>query len=119
MIRLLVVCLVALGAAVCISAGCGRAAAKHWQIVAQNQTQGPCEVAMDIGSLGGVNAPDLAGGERRVLRSGGETLIINTVKVVHNRQQLVFRPLLDVPVGKTYLVSVDPSGMVRTSITDM
>src|SRR5437667_9440544 len=95
--------------------GCHKPADK-WEIIAMNQSTAPCEISMDIGPGAGVNAPDLAGGERRLLLTGSTNLVIRTLKVVWSRKQQVFTPGVEVPLGKSYDIDVDTDGSVVTSI---
>lgn len=99
-------------------AGCKSAPTK-WEIVADNQSSAPCEVQMDIGPGNGVNAPDLGGGERRVLLTGSAQLQVRTVKVVWNRRQQVFTPRVAVPLGKQYHVTIEKDGNVTTSLEEI
>ena len=99
-------------------AGCRRAP-KEWRIIAHNQSAGYAEVSMDIGPGAGINAPDLAGGERRVLMSGSSEMVVRAVKVVVNRRQAVFSPKVEVPLGKGYILTIGSHGDVRGSLVDL
>jgi hypothetical protein len=107
-------------AGVCFLAlsGCRGTTERQWEIIAQNQSDTSCEVAVNIGPDPGANAPDLGKGERRVLLSGSEKVVVCAVKVVHNRVQQVFCPRVEVPAGKSFLIRVQADGQAVTSVLD-
>src|SRR5262245_17059242 len=107
-----------LGVFLFVLTGC-KSAPQKWEIVADNESASSCEVSMDIGPGDGVNAPDLGGGEKRILQSGSAPLEVRTVKVVWNRRQQVFTPRVEVPLGKQFNIKIDPKGNVTTTLKEI
>src|SRR5690348_4780879 len=85
----------------CAVVGCRKAPAES-QIVALNQSIGTAEVYVAADPGAGINAPDMAAGERRILMTGSGDLVVRTVKVVVKRRQTVFSPNTEVSLGKCY-----------------
>lgn len=108
--------LISAGVSTLMLLGACKSSPRNWEIVADNQSATPCEVSMDIGPGSGLNAPDLGGGERRVLQTGSAPLEVRAVKVVWNRKQQVFTPRVEVPVGNRYSIRIDRDGNITTSL---
>src|ERR1051325_4927112 len=110
----------ALGALVGLAAlaGCKRPATP-WQVVAINKSDHTCEVSMDVGPGDGVNAPDLAAGETRVLLAGSAPLTGRTGKGVGKRKQQVFSPRVDVPTGRKFVLSIDAAGAASSAVNEL
>ena len=104
----------------CQKAGEPKAGESKWEIVAENQSDAPCAVSVDLGggTFNDARVGDLAQGKRWVLLSAVPKVIVRSAKVVRNGQEQEVKPNVEVPVGKRYLILVTADGKLKTSMTD-
>ena len=100
--------------------GCEQAAKRKWEIVAENQSNAPCTVSVDLGggTFNDARVNDLPQGKRWVLLSAVPKVVIRSVKVVCRQQEQEIKPDVELPVGKQYLIQVAVDGRVSASIVD-
>ena len=100
--------------------GCQKAGERKWEIVAENRSDAPCTISVDLGggTFNGAQVDDLSQGKRWVLLSATPKVIVRSAKVVRKGQEEEVKPNIEVPVGKRYLILVTADGKLSTSIVD-
>lgn len=93
---------------------------RKWEIVAENQSNVPCAVSVDLGggTFNDARVDELSQGKRWVLLSAIPKVIVRSAKVVRNAQVQEVKPNVEVPIGKRYLILVTADGKLNTSMAD-
>ncbi len=99
-------------------AGCQGSPARQWEIVAENQSDVPCTVAVDLGPGNGARVDALTKGKPHILLFGSTKLVIRSAKVVRGKEEQELKPDVEVPAGKRYFIVVAPDGKATASVVD-
>lgn len=94
-------------------AGCS---ARQWEVAAENQSDVPCAVFIELAGNSKVDVPKL-GKEKATLIVGNRDTVVESVKVVREGAEKVLTPKSALPVGSKFLVLVTADGEVKTSTT--